>query len=169
MLYGWHFLHRSGIKYQEQLWGRGWPVSSMPWVRNLQWWDGTWHSLNYARKWKFGTNVGNLIRRTFIKISPCIQLGALKVIQVIYDDGEVVNTLLIMLETQHFMHMFGGTCDHELLGHLDEVLSSGWNGRCVVPWDEREREQREDKDFITHLAMKVSAGHGLCNCTALAQ
>ena len=42
------------------------------------------------------------------------------VIQVIDDDGEVLDTLLIMLDTQNSAQMFGGTCDHKLLGHWDD-------------------------------------------------
>ena len=37
--------------------------------------------------------------------------------QVADDNGRFLNTLLIMLETQNLAHMFGGTCDHRLLGH----------------------------------------------------
>ena len=38
----------------------------------------------------------------------------------ISDDDEVLDRLLIMLETQNLVHMFGGTCDHKLLCHWAE-------------------------------------------------
>ena len=44
----------------------------------------------------------------------------LKVLQVSDDDGEVLDTLLIMLETQNLVHILGGSCDHKLLGHWSE-------------------------------------------------
>ena len=51
---------------------------------------------------------------------PCLQSGTIKVLQVSDDDGEVLDTLLIMLETQYLVHLFGGTFDDKLLGQ------SGW-------------------------------------------
>ena len=57
---------------------------------------------------------------------PCLQSGTIKVLHVSDDnDGEVLDTLLIMLETQSMAHMFGGTCDHKLLDHWAEGPSGG--------------------------------------------
>ena len=47
----------------------------------------------------------------------CLWSGTFKGTQVTDDDVEVLDTLLVMLETKNFAHMFGGTCDEELLGH----------------------------------------------------
>ena len=47
---------------------------------------------------------------------PCLQSGTTKILPVSNDEGEVLDKLLIMLETQNLAHMFGGTCDHKLLG-----------------------------------------------------
>ena len=54
------------------------------------------------------------------------------------DDGEVLDTLLIILETQNLAHMFGGTCDHKLLGHWAEGPSAGPKAHQRTPQQEVE-------------------------------
>ena len=68
----WSLANRSRIQCQEELYGQGWPMSSISLVRNPQcppshwWWRGvSWHTSNHTRKLKFGTQVGNHIWRTF--------------------------------------------------------------------------------------------------------
>ena len=56
---------------------------------------------------------------------PCPQSRTLKVLQVIDDDVEIFATSLIMPETQNLAHMFGGTCDHNLLGHWAKGPNDG--------------------------------------------
>ena len=60
--------------------------------------------------------------------APCLQSGALKVLQVTDDNGEVLDTLINMVDTPNLSHMFGGTWDHKLLGHCTENPSFGPKG-----------------------------------------
>ena len=62
MLEFWNLAYRLIIKCWEQIWGQGWPMFSMPLVRNPQcppshWrWQGTsWHTSHHARMLKFCT------------------------------------------------------------------------------------------------------------------
>ena len=68
-------------------------------------------------------HVSNVSNNSEVKddsYSLCLQLGSLKFLKVTNDDGEVLNTLLVLLETQNLAHMFGGTCYHKLLGQWDK-------------------------------------------------
>ena len=74
MLEWWHFTNRSSIKCWEQLWGQGWPMSSVSLVRNPQcqkshwWWQGgSWHTYNHGKMLKCGTEVMNLMSRTYLR------------------------------------------------------------------------------------------------------
>ena len=51
---------------------------------------------------------------------PCLQSGTINVLHVTDDNGMVLDTLLIMVETQNLTHMFGGNCDHKILSHWAE-------------------------------------------------